>query len=138
MKINRNGIHCHLLAVLLCVSCLTARAADKKPDKVPKPTPPEMALDAYIARVRAESEAEVHMPGAIWTPDGRFTRLSSDVKASRVHDPIAIVVSESLAASTDGTVKNSRASNASSQVSALFRSRRSSASCPPAMRLTTF
>jgi flagellar L-ring protein precursor FlgH len=49
-----------------------------------------------------------------------LTRLSADVKASRLHDPIAIVVSESLAASTDGTVKNSRASNASSQISALF------------------
>ena len=120
MKIKRSSIGCHLLAVLLCACCLTMQAADQKQEKLPKPTPPEIALDAYIARVKAESKAEVRTPGAIWTPDGRFTRLSSDVKASRVHDPIAIVVSESLAASTDGTVKNSRASNASSQVSALF------------------
>ncbi|HMF54471.1 MAG TPA: flagellar basal body L-ring protein FlgH, partial [Edaphobacter sp.] len=35
-------------------------------------------------------------------------------------DLISVVVSENLAASTDGTVKNTRASNASSQVSALF------------------
>jgi flagellar L-ring protein precursor FlgH len=70
--------------------------------------------------VETESATEAHTPGAIWTPDGRLTRLSADVKASRLHDPIAIVVSESLAASTDGTVKNSRASNASSQISALF------------------
>ena len=38
----------------------------------------------------------------------------------RPHDLISVVVSESLAASTDGTVKNSRASNASSAISALF------------------
>lgn len=108
------------LAVLLSVCCLTAQAADKKAQKTSKATPPDIALDAYIAHVRAESAAEAHTPGAIWTPDGRLTRLSADVKATRVHDPIAIVVSESLAASTDGTVKNARASSASSQVSALF------------------
>lgn len=119
MKIGRY-VNSYLLALLLCVGCVGAQAADKKQDKTPKPTPPDIALDAYIARVRAESEAEVRSPGAIWTPDGRLTRLSADVKASRIHDPIAIVVSESLAASTDGTVKNSRASNASSQISALF------------------
>jgi flagellar L-ring protein precursor FlgH len=42
------------------------------------------------------------------------------VRAMRPHDLISVVVQESLAASTDGTVKNSRASNASSQISALF------------------
>jgi flagellar L-ring protein precursor FlgH len=107
-----------MLACNLC--CGMALAVSKKPDKEPKPTPPDAALNAYIARVEAESATEAHTPGAIWIPDGRLTRLSADVKASRLHDPIAIVVSESLAASTDGTVKNSRASNASSQISALF------------------
>jgi flagellar L-ring protein precursor FlgH len=38
----------------------------------------------------------------------------------RPHDLISVVVSESLAASTDGSVKNSRASSASSQISALM------------------
>ena len=107
-----------MLVFNLC--CSLAVATSKKPDKEPKPTPPDTALNTYITRVEAESAAEAHTPGAIWTPDGRLTRLSADVKASRLHDPIAIVVSESLAASTDGTVKNSRASNASSQISALF------------------
>lgn len=92
----------------------------KKTDNASKPTPPDLALNAYIARVEAENAAEVRTPGSIWIPDGRLTRLSADVKASRVHDPIAIVVSESLAASTDGTVKNSRASNAASSISSLF------------------
>jgi len=83
-------------------------------------TPPDIALRQYIERVRAEKAAEVLTPGSIWTPSGRLTSLVSDVKATRAHDPIAVVVSESLAASTDGTVKNQRASAASSQVSALL------------------
>ena len=109
-----------LLVLVVFAACGTAHASDKKADKAPKPTPPDIALNNYIARVEAENAAETRTPGAIWTPDGRLARLSADVKASRLHDPIAIVVSESLAASTDGTVKNSRASNASSQISALF------------------
>jgi len=108
-----------LMALFLCVCCPIVQAG-KKQEKTPKPTPPDIALNAYIARVTQENDAEAHSPGSIWTPEGSLTRLSSDVKASRVHDPIAIVVSESLAASTDGTIKNSRASNANSQVSALF------------------
>ena len=83
-------------------------------------TPPDVALRQYIERVRAEKAAEVLTAGSIWTPTGRLTNLVSDVKAIRAHDPIAVVVSESLAASTDGTVKNQRASTASSQVSALL------------------
>ncbi len=82
--------------------------------------PPDIALRDYISRVRAEKAAEVLTTGSIWTPTGRLTNLVSDVKATRAHDPIAVVVSESLAASTDGTVKNQRASTANSQVSALL------------------
>jgi flagellar L-ring protein precursor FlgH len=110
-----------LLAIILRVpSCAVAATTTSKTEKTPKPSPPDIALNSYIERVKAENEAEVRTPGAIWFADGRLTRLSADVKASRIHDPIAIVVSESLAASTDGTVKNSRATNASSQISALF------------------
>jgi flagellar L-ring protein precursor FlgH len=79
-----------------------------------------VALSQYIARVRAEKAAEVLTPGSIWSATGRLTNLVADVKATRAHDPIAVVVSESLAASTDGTVKNQRASAAVSQVSALL------------------
>src|SRR5258708_26546998 len=46
--------------------------------------------------------------------------MSTGVRAMRRHDLIAVVVSESLAASTDGTVKTSRASNASSAISGLI------------------
>jgi flagellar L-ring protein precursor FlgH len=86
----------------------------------PKPTPPEVALKAYVERVRAQQAAEVRTPGSIWSPEGRLVRLGTDAKAVRLHDVVSIVVSESLAASTDGQVKNSRASNASSGLTALF------------------
>jgi flagellar L-ring protein FlgH len=107
--------------ILLAASPL--KAFDKK--KIPfvpaaKPTPPEEALHAYVERVRAQQAAEVKTLGSIWSPEGRLVRLGTDAKAVRLHDVISIVVTESLAASTDGQVKNSRASNASSAVTSLF------------------
>jgi flagellar L-ring protein precursor FlgH len=80
----------------------------------------DTALQAYERSVRAASAAEMRTPGSIWTDDGSLTRLSADVRAVRTHDLISIVVAETLSASTDGSVKNSRTSNASSQVASLF------------------
>jgi flagellar L-ring protein precursor FlgH len=62
----------------------------------------------------------VRTPGSIWSPNGQLVRLGTDVKAFRVHDVVQIVVSESVAASTDGQVKNSRASSANSGLTSLF------------------
>ncbi len=114
----RRGIAAALGMVLVLGSSSGAWAKKKTPQ--PGNTPPDLALNEYIARVRAEKAAEVLTPGSIWSANGRLTSLVSDVKAVRVHDPIAVVVSESLAATTDGAVKNQRASTASSQVSALL------------------
>jgi len=97
--------------------------AAKKPaatSPAARATPPEEALRAYIARVRAQQAAEVRTPGSIWSPNGQLVRLGTDVKAFRVHDVVMIVVGESLTASTDGQVKNARASNASSGITSLF------------------
>lgn len=85
-----------------------------------KSTPPAEALRAYVARVRAQQAAEVKTPGSIWSPQGEMVRLGTDVKAFRIHDVVMIVVSESLTASTNGQVKNARASNANSAISSLF------------------
>ena len=85
-------------------------------------TPPEEALKSYIQRVRTQHEAEVRTPGSIWVDQGRLVRLSTDAKAARLHDVVSIVVAESVAAETDGQVKNSRASNASSGFTGLFGS----------------
>ena len=112
------------LTVLIAqIQSAPAHAIDKK--KIPflpaaKPTPPEEALHAYVERVRAQQAAEVRTPGSIWSPEGRLVRLGTDAKAVRLHDVVSIVVTESLAASTDGQVKNSRASNANSGLTSLF------------------
>jgi flagellar L-ring protein precursor FlgH len=79
-----------------------------------------MALRAYIDRVRAQNAGQSGTAGSIWSSEGRMVRLGTDPKAARIHDVVSIVVIESLAASTDGQVKNMRSSNASSNVSALF------------------
>jgi flagellar L-ring protein precursor FlgH len=101
---------------------LRAHAGGKKIPLLPqaKPTPPEAALHAYVERVRAQQAAEVKTLGSIWSLEGRLVRLGTDAKAARLHDVVSIVVLESLAASTDGAVKNSRASNASSALTSLF------------------
>ena len=86
----------------------------------PKTNVASSSLQSYLDRVRADNSNLQPALGSIWTDNGRLTRMTTDVRAMRPHDLISVVVSESLAASTDGEVKNSRASNASSQISALF------------------
>ena len=101
----------------------TADATGKKPNAAAaagKATPPEEALRTYIAKVRAQQAAEVRTAGSIWSAQGQLVRLGTDVKAFRAHDVVMIVVSESLTASTDGQVKNARASSASSGITSLF------------------
>jgi flagellar L-ring protein FlgH len=116
-----------LIAVTACI-CMAfsavvpeyAAAKKCKPVGVAKETPPEDALHTYITRVRAQQAAEVRTQGSIWSTEGRLVRLGTDAKAVRLHDVVSIVVTESLAASTDGQVKNSRASNASSGLTGLI------------------
>ena len=86
----------------------------------PKPNVAAASLSSYLERVRAENSNIQAVPGSIWTDSGRLARLTTDVRAMRPHDLISVVVSESLAASTDGTVKNTRASNANSAISGLI------------------
>jgi flagellar L-ring protein FlgH len=109
------------LAVVLALTASPSQGGWKKP-KPPDAvnTPPEAALHSYVERVRAQQAAEIRTPGSIWSSEGRLVRLGTDAKAVRLHDVVSVVVTESLAASTDGQVKNSRASNASSNVTALF------------------
>lgn len=110
-----------ILSLLLILSPANVLAKVKNPlSTVPKQDPPETALKLYIQRVRAQKDQEQHTLGSIWINDGRLVRLGTDAKAVRLHDVVMIVVSESLAASTDGQVKNSRASNANSNITALF------------------
>jgi flagellar L-ring protein FlgH len=82
--------------------------------------PAAASLDEYLRRVRADNSGAQATAGAIWTDQGRLTRMSTDVRASRPHDLIQVVVEENLAASTDGTVKGSRTSSANSGISGLI------------------
>jgi flagellar L-ring protein precursor FlgH len=114
-----------ILAAFGCTS-LAVHATKKQEATQPTKTPPEVALHSYIDRVRAQHAAQTTTVGSIWSPDGRLVRLGTDAKAARLHDVVSIVVIESLAASTDGQVKNTRASNASSSITALFGALKSS------------
>lgn len=112
-----------LVALLFTVvACFPGSAAAKKPKSAEsaKATPPRTALNAYIERVREQQASEVRTPGSIWSAEGRLVRLGNDAKAVRLHDVVSIVVTESLAASTDGQVKNSRAANANSGLTGLI------------------
>jgi flagellar L-ring protein precursor FlgH len=106
--------------MLLAAAGLLIPAVARKPGATPRSTPPDTALRVYVDRVRAQQAAEVRTTGSIWSPEGRLVRLGTDAKAMRLHDVVSIVVTESLAASTDGQVKNSRASNANSSITSLF------------------
>ena len=121
VKLLTSGV---LLAAVALIAVQPVAAISLKKKSTPgiagKETPPEAALKNYIERVRAQQAAEVRTPGSIWSSEGRLVRLGTDAKAVRLHDVVSIVVSESLAATTDGQVKNSRASSASSAVTSLF------------------
>jgi flagellar L-ring protein precursor FlgH len=119
MKLHRRVLIL-LASIFLIGGPIELNAVGKQKPSAPPKTPPELALRAYIDRVRAQHAAEVGTVGSIWRPEGRLVRLGTDAKAARIHDVVSIVVVESLAASTDGQVKNVRASNASSSVSAFF------------------
>ncbi len=116
--VSARSLCCWLLITLGSVSQIYGTKKQNK--TVPPKTPPELALRSYIERVRAQQAAEVRTSGSIWSSEGRLVRLGTDAKAVRLHDVVSIVVVESLAASTDGQVKNSRSSNASSSVTSLF------------------
>lgn len=116
------GVIAALLMLLAACSihAQPVRAIKKAVESKDKPNVAEASLDSYLERVRAANSGGQTTPGSIWTDSGRLSRMNTDVRAMRPHDLISVVVEENLAASTDGTVKNSRASNASSGISGLF------------------
>ncbi len=113
------GISAAML-LLFTASPLRAQVEAIRKAIEPKPNVAATSLTSYLERVRAENSNTQAAPGSIWTDSGRLTRMTTDVRAMRPHDLIQVVVAENLAATTDGTVKNSRASNASSAISGLI------------------
>ncbi len=121
MKLKQ-GISLGLLLVCPAASRTQSRADKAAADKAlhERGNVAEGSLASYLERVRAETQETRPAAGSIWTENGRLARLSTDVRAMRPHDLISVVVQENLAASTDGNVKNSRASNANSAISGLI------------------
>jgi flagellar L-ring protein FlgH len=109
-----------VLLLLLAACSLHAQAHAIRRAIEGKPNVAEASLDSYLERVRAANSNVQPEPGSIWMDSGRLSRMSTDVRAMRPHDLISVVVEENLAASTDGTVKNSRASDANSGISGLI------------------
>ncbi len=87
---------------------------------VPRGNLAQSSLAAYLMRVKADTQETRTTPGSIWSDNGRLARLSTDDRAMRPHDLISVVVQENLAATTDGSVANKRASSASSQITGLI------------------
>ena len=124
--VEGRSLGCFTMAIaLLLLSSSTVYTLQAQANAIhkaiePKPNIAAASLSSYLDRVRAENSNSQTTPGSVWTDSGRLTRMATDVRAMRPHDLVSVVVSESLAASTDGTVKNSRASNASSAISGLI------------------
>jgi flagellar L-ring protein FlgH len=108
------------LTSLLPFSSLPAQTVNARKPSEPKASVAAASLSSYLERVRAENSNIQAASGSIWTDSGRLTRMATDVRAMRPHDLIQVVVSENLTSSMDGTVKNTRASNANSGISGLL------------------
>jgi flagellar L-ring protein precursor FlgH len=106
--------------LFLLVFAATMLGQNSAQKAAPKNDPAATSLQQYLQRVRAQNVESIATSGAIWTDAGRLTRFTSDDRASRPHDLISVVVTENLSASTTGSVANTRASSASSQISALI------------------
>ena len=107
-----------LFAIFLAALCLAApaRAADKKPKKSTQPS----ALDKYLQEALKEPAAPVvPSPGSIYSSASRFTDIASDVRAARVDDLVTIMVNENASAVATGATQTSRASAATSKITAL-------------------
>jgi len=105
---------------MIFLACAAMMIAQKPATNIGKPDPAATSLNEYLERVRASNGEAMPTRGAIWNDAGRLTRMNTDVRAMRPHDLISVVVTESLSASTIGSVANSRSTSASSQISALI------------------
>src|SRR5580692_7871092 len=107
------------ISILAIAFILTAPAssAGKKAKKSTQPS----ALDKYLQEALKQPEAPpVASSGSLFTSASRLTDLGSDVRAAQVDDLVTIVVNESASAVATGTTQTSRASAASSQITALL------------------
>jgi flagellar L-ring protein precursor FlgH len=108
------------LAPILSFPSLRAQAGNARRPAEPNESVAAASLLSYLERVRAANSNVQAASGSIWSDSGRLTRMATDVRAMRPHDLIQVVVAENLTSSMDGSVKNTRASNANSGISGLL------------------
>lgn len=58
-------------------------------------------------------------PGSIFNSAGRFSDLGRDLRASQVHDLVTVLVSDQLAATSQGTTNSGRKSSVKNSITAL-------------------
>ena len=104
--------------------------------KTKKPAEPS-ALDKYLQEALKQPTAPVQpSAGSLWSPASRLTDLGSDVRAAQVDDLVTIVVNESASAVATGATQTSRASAASSQITALAAPKSPGGALPNLLNLT--
>ncbi|HUB77917.1 MAG TPA: flagellar basal body L-ring protein FlgH [Bryobacteraceae bacterium] len=104
-----------LIAVLILA--VPAQPANSKKKKQTEPS----ALDKYLQEALKQPVAPVQpSAGSLFSSASRFTDLGSDVRAAQVDDLVTIVVDESASAVATGTTQTSRASTATSKITALL------------------
>lgn len=92
----------------------TSYAKDKQ-----KKTQEPSALDKYLQEALKQTVAPVQpSAGSIWSPASRLTDVASDVRAAQVDDLVTILVNENASAVANGATQTSRASSASSSITA--------------------
>ncbi len=96
-----------LLMASLLLAALTAAAGAKRKDQPAVSTVPEQPSAAQPS------------PGSLYSSGGRLADLARDLRATRLHDTITILVSDQAAAVTNGVTNTSRKSSAVSSVAAL-------------------
>lgn len=99
-----------LLAVILVFA-----AGDKK-------APPLSAIDQMIqeASARPGAGSTAPAPGSIFSPDAVLSDMTRDLRATRVHDIVTILVSDRASAISRGTSATQRKSAASGGVSTVL------------------
>jgi flagellar L-ring protein precursor FlgH len=103
-------------AFLLLVPSLSAKTT--KPPKTKNIQHENRA--AYIRRMEQQvPDLAPASLGSLWSDHSKFAHFFADYKAARVGDTITIVVNQSLAAQSAGSVSTSRDLTASSGISAL-------------------
>ncbi len=89
-----------------------------------KKPPAESPLDRYVREAIGHSGSAVRdesaPTGSLWSPSASLTDGSRDLRASRVDDILTVIVSERASATSKGSVKTGRSSNANASVSSIL------------------